>query len=75
MYYMPDISIVPDAQSIILGTLAAVLCTLLVSVIVCVRELSQSCAKILRPKTPKAGKRILLERITPIWKHMNFPQS
>lgn len=72
MYYMPDISIVPDAQSIILGTLAAVLCTLLVSVIVCVRELSQSCAKILRPKTPKAGKRILLERITPIWKHMNF---
>lgn len=72
VYYMPDISIVPDAQSIILGTLAAVLCTLLVSVIVCVRELSQRCAKILRPKTPKAGKRILLERITPIWKHMNF---
>ena len=72
MYYMPDIRIIPDMQSILLGVTAAVLCTLLVSVIVCERELSHSCAMILRPKTPKAGKRILLERITPIWKHMNF---
>lgn len=72
MYYMPDIRIIPDMQSIALGVAAAVLCTLFVSVIVCVRELSQTCAKILRPKTPKAGKRILLERITPVWKHMNF---
>ena len=29
----------------------------------------------MRPKAPKSGKRILLERITPIWKRLNFNQK
>ncbi len=29
----------------------------------------------MRPRAPKEGKRILLERIRPVWKHLNFSQK
>ncbi|KFI68099.1 ABC transporter permease [Bifidobacterium magnum] len=35
-------------------------------------EVRQLPAVLMRPKSPKAGTRILLERITPIWKRMKF---
>ncbi len=53
-------------------TLAAVLCTALSALASCYTELIASPAQLMRPKAPKAGKRILLERITPIWSHLNF---
>ncbi len=35
-------------------------------------QMKEPPAQILRPKAPKAGKRILLERIRPLWKRMKF---
>ena len=35
-------------------------------------SLKEEAAQLMRPKTPKIGKRILLERITPIWRMFNF---
>ncbi|MCD8145031.1 MAG: ABC transporter permease [Oscillospiraceae bacterium] len=32
-------------------------------------------ATLMRPKTPKAGKRVLLERVTPLWKRLTFTQK
>lgn len=72
MYYIGDITLVPDFISIALGMLAAVVCTTAVSVIVCMRSLHHKPAAIMRPKAPKAGKRIILERIKPLWSHMSF---
>ena len=72
MYYIGDISLVLNVPSIILGVLAAVLCTTIVSIFVCVKSLHAKPAQAMRPKAPKAGKRILLERIEFIWKHMGF---
>lgn len=34
--------------------------------------LKESPAKLMQPKAPKKGKRILLERITPVWSRMKF---
>ncbi len=34
--------------------------------------LAEQSAQLMRPKPPKNGKRIFLERVTPIWKHFNF---
>ena len=42
---------------------------------VCYKELQAVPAQILRPKAPKLGKRILLERITFIWKRLSFNQK
>ncbi len=35
-------------------------------------ELSQAPASLMRPKAPKAGSRVFLEKITPLWQRMNF---
>lgn len=72
MYYIGDITLVPDFVSIALGMAAAVVCTSAVSVIVCMRSLHHKPAAIMRPKAPKAGKRIILERIKPLWSHLSF---
>ena len=45
---------------------------LLVTWLACRRELRDTPANIIRPKAPKAGKRVLLERIPLIWKHLSF---
>lgn len=47
------------------------LCMLLVSWLCCRKELKEVPAELIRPKSPKAGKRLLLERL-PIWKHLSF---
>lgn len=56
-------------------TLAAVACTGLSALAACYRELYASPARLMRPKAPKAGKRVLLERITPIWSRLSFTQK
>lgn len=38
----------------------------------CRGELRQTPASLMRPKSPKAGSRVLLERVTPLWKRMTF---
>lgn len=48
---------------------------LFVTFMVCYKELSDVPAQILRPKAPKLGKRILLEKIHFIWKRMSFNQK
>ena len=72
MYYIGDITLIPDYTSIIFGIVAAVVCTVVVSVVVCAKSLHEKPAAVMRPKAPKAGKRILLERIKPLWSHMSF---
>lgn len=72
MFYIGDITLVLNIPSVVLGIAAAVLCTTVVSVVVCMRSLSHKPAEAMRPKAPKPGKRILLEYITPLWKRFSF---
>lgn len=50
--------------------------TLFISVIICLiayrKSARETTASLLRPKPPKAGRRILLERITPLWSRFSF---
>ncbi|MGN1051645.1 MAG: FtsX-like permease family protein, partial [Acutalibacteraceae bacterium] len=72
MYNMPDIKVVPNIFSIVLGVIAALICTGAVSAFACVNSLRKTPSSLMRPKAPKGGKRILLERITPIWNKFGF---
>lgn len=72
MYYIGDITLVLNVPSIIIGTVAALLCTVCVSIIVCMGSLHHKPSWLMRPKAPKPGKRILFERITPLWKRLGF---
>lgn len=56
----------------LMATGAALACTLLATFYACYKELTAQPAELMRPPSPKEGKRILLERVTLIWKHLNF---
>ena len=42
------------------------------ALIACRRELAESPAALMRPKAPRAGSRILLERVRPLWSRLGF---
>ena len=55
-----------------LGLLLICICIIGATIYSAVRELKETPAVLMRPKAPKAGNRVLLERIPFIWKHLNF---
>lgn len=74
-YTLPKVTLVFSVKLIILSTLIAVLTTTLASVYSCYKELKEVPSILMRPKAPKEGKRILLERISFIWNRLNFTQK
>ncbi len=56
----------------LIGTAIAFACIGGATILVAIKELKQMPSVLMRPKPPKNGKRILLERITFIWKKFNF---
>lgn len=72
MYNLPELCTpinIPIALASVGSSLGAILLTVLFT---CKSALTEQAAQLMRPKAPKMGKRILLERITPLWKHFNF---
>lgn len=59
----------------LIGFAVGLFCTVGISMIVLRVDLMSSPATLLRPKAPKAGKTILLERIQPLWRRLNFNQK
>ena len=55
-----------------LCTALFLLCSLGATTLVCFRDLRESAAQLIRPKAPAAGKKILLERVTLIWRRLPF---
>ena len=51
---------------------AALVVTLVPTLNACWSALREAPARLMLPKAPKAGKRILLERVTPLWKRLKF---
>lgn len=72
MYYMPAIATPWRlSQALFSGGTLTVL-SLLVTALTCRSSLSETPAALMLPRAPKAGKRILLERITLLWRHFPF---
>ena len=70
--YMTNMVIPYHLGYSILAVVAALLCTLLATWFSCYRSLRDQPAELMRPESPKAGKRVLLERIPFLWKHLSF---
>lgn len=78
MYHMsiPLTTSVPVMWSVIaLAVVFSLLATVGAAVIVIHRELAEKPADLMLPRTPKSAKRILMERITPLWRRMSFNQK
>ena len=56
----------------LIASCAATVCTLGATIFSCYKALAETPASLMRPPAPKEGKRILIERMTFIWKHLSF---
>lgn len=72
LYVMPDVRLAYDWLYGTAGVALFVIGVLAATVYACAQEMRQKPANLMRPKAPRAGSRILLERIKPLWNRMSF---
>lgn len=72
MYTMGELTYLFNGWLALLSVLAAILCSVGAAFFSCRYELYSVPANLIRPKAPKNGKRIFLEKITFIWKRLKF---
>lgn len=75
MYIMPNMHFYAQPALSLLSVLSMVLCTTLAALAACFSSLAVAPANLMRPKAPKPGKRVLLERIPFVWKHLGFSKK
>ena len=72
MYNLPDIIAPIRWNYLLLSILVSIVCTVSSAFLSCYAELFSQPAQLMRPKAPKAGKQILLEKIPFLWSKFSF---
>jgi putative ABC transport system permease protein len=72
MFTTPPIILTFRASYAVLGTLIVTLAVAAATLLACRNELATNPAQLMRPKAPKKGKRVFLERVDFIWKRLSF---
>ncbi len=72
LYSIPFFDLTLNIGPSLLGLGISLICILGTTLYTVFKELKEKPANLMRPKTPKAGRTILLERITPLWKKIKF---
>lgn len=72
LYSIGDILYSFEPMTSLLACVASIGTVTLAALAACISTLSASPAELMRPKAPPVGKRILLERITPLWQKLSF---
>ena len=75
MYTLPPIVLEFNTEYATLGLLVAMICTVGATIYSCAKTLASTPANLMRPKAPKPGKRVFLEKIPFIWSKLNFTQK
>lgn len=70
--HIPDVVVPYNWEYGIMAAGVAVLCTGFATFFACYKELASQPAVLMRPPAPKQGKRVFLERIPFLWKHLSF---
>ena len=70
--HMHDVVIPYNLYYAVTACAAALACTVIATLFSCMKELREQAAELMRPPTPKQGKRVFLERVPFIWKNLNF---
>lgn len=72
MYQLVPLEYVFNGGLFAISMLVALLCSVGTTWLSCRYEMEEVAAQLMRPKSPKAGKRVFLEKIPFIWKRMKF---
>ncbi|MDV4151639.1 FtsX-like permease family protein [Clostridium sp. AL.422] len=72
MYTLPKIQLEFNIPIAFMITIVSIAVTTISSMLACYKELVETPAMLMRPKAPKEGKRILIERIGFVWNKLSF---
>ena len=72
MYDVAPIHYVFDGGILLFSLVVSAACSMGTTYLTCRKELSEVAAELMRPKAPKAGKRVALEKVPFIWNRMKF---
>ena len=72
MYHMGDYELMFDPGLAAASLAVALLCSVGVTWLTCRYELMSTAANLIRPKSPKSGRRVWLEHIPFVWNRMSF---
>ena len=75
MYTIPEFVVGLNSEHSSSGLALIYICIVGATIYAAARDLKEKPANLLRPKAPKLGKRVLLERVKFIWKRLNFSQK
>ncbi len=70
--HLPEILVPYDWGYAIMASGAAIFCTMFATWAACYRELEDQPAALMRPPAPKKGRRVFLERVAVVWRHLSF---
>ena len=71
-FTIPELSTYANPYACLIIVLTTIILMSLVVFITLIKDFKLAPATILRPESPKNGKKILLERIKPFWRHLSF---
>lgn len=75
MYHLGSFHYVFDGKLALISLFVAICCTMGTTWFSCRQEFKEVAASLMRPKAPKAGKRVFLEHVTFVWKRLHFLQK
>ena len=75
MYNLPAFKSVTQIPLMVTSVIFAILVTTLAAFWACTKSLKETPALLMRPKAPKMGSSILLEKIDGLWSRMSFSQK
>lgn len=72
MYQKMELKYIFNWKLAVIALLVSLLCSIGTTWLSCRYELAETAANLMRPKAPRAGKRVILERIPFIWRRLKF---
>ncbi|MDR0885517.1 MAG: FtsX-like permease family protein [Clostridiales Family XIII bacterium] len=75
MYTLGSFDLYASPVTIGIALFAGMIATCGATLFACYNAQRSHAAQLMRPKAPKAGKRVLLERVTPLWRILTFNQK
>ncbi len=75
MYRLPSLIMAFEWPYALVSSISALVCVLAAAIGACWASLRSNAAELMRPRAPKAGKRVFLEYIRPLWSRLKFTQK
>ncbi len=72
MYVLPSYPLIYDPAFAALGVMVFLVAIVGTAAVACHGEVRETPASLMRPKAPRSGSRILLERVGPVWRRLSF---